>query len=142
MIIPWFFIILKYFTRITSKFCNILLTWSTDQQFLPRLWMWQTTLHCEMPISPDTLLFLLTIFASMAWKKASKSTVLVLPDFVWLLKYLQPKQKFLEPSGYCNYDQLLITQQFFLIFSLIWFGFMVYQLLQVIQCQILFLYIC
>ena len=32
----------------------------------------------------------------MAWSMALESTVLGLPDFAWLLKFLQPKQNFLN----------------------------------------------
>ena len=48
---------------------------------LLRLWRWWTTLDCEMPSSPDTLLVLLTRFASMAWSTALESSFMsILPD--------------------------------------------------------------
>ena len=52
----------------SQKFCNILVTWCTIQQlwmFWPMAWMWQTTLNCEMLISPDTLRVPLTRFAEV-----------------------------------------------------------------------------
>ena len=49
-------------------FCNNSVTWGTiqlNQMFLTRLWRWLTTLDCEMPKSPYTLLMLLTRFAKV-----------------------------------------------------------------------------
>ena len=45
-------------TRMSQKFCNILVTWGTISQlriFLVRLGKWWTTLDNEMPSSPDPI---------------------------------------------------------------------------------------
>ena len=46
------------FTGVSQKFCNIIITQGTIQQFwllLPRSWRWWTILNCETPSLPDTL---------------------------------------------------------------------------------------
>ena len=51
-----------------SKFCIILVTWSTIQlllTLLPRSWRWWTTLDCEIPSSPDDLQMLLPGFTKV-----------------------------------------------------------------------------
>ena len=58
--------------------------------------LWQITVDCEMPSSPDTLWVLLARFVSMAWSTTSEFTVWGLPDLAWLLRFLQPKQNFLN----------------------------------------------
>ena len=62
---------------------------------LLRLWRWQRTLNCEMRCSPDTLQVLLT---RLAWIIALEYMVLHPPDLAFLLRFLQPKQNFLNPQ--------------------------------------------
>ena len=71
------------YTRMSQKFCNILVMWGSTKllwMLLPRLWMWQNTLEYEMPSSLDTLQVILTT--------ALDSTVLGLPDLTWSSKFL------------------------------------------------------
>ena len=70
----------------SQKFCNILEAWGTIRQFgilLPWLCWWLTTLDRETFSSPDSIRVPLALFASMARSRASKSTLLGLPDFAW-----------------------------------------------------------
>ena len=74
-----------YNTRLSQKFCNILVMWSTNwqlQMLLPRSQKWQAMLNCEMSSMPDTLRELLTGFALMAFKPT------------WLLRFYQSKWNF------------------------------------------------
>ena len=48
-------------------------------------------------------LLILTRFASMARRTASKSIVWGLPNLAWLLRFLQPKQSFFKSSSYCTW---------------------------------------
>ena len=54
-------------------------------------------LFAEMPKSPDTLRLKLTEFSFMALRKALKSTVLDLPDFVRSSKFLQHERNIINP---------------------------------------------
>ena len=86
-------------TRVSQKFCNILITWGTIWQllvFLPRSWKWWTILGREMLTLPDTLQVQLAVFVFMAWSTVSESMFLELVDFAWLLRFLQPKQNILN----------------------------------------------
>ena len=89
----------NHITRLSQKFCNILVTWDTIWQLLmlwPRLWRWWTTLNCEIHSSSDTLQVLLTKFFFMVLSTALESTVLALPDLAWSSRFLQPEQNFLN----------------------------------------------
>ena len=98
-------------TRVSQKFCNILVTRSTIQQ----LWMlflrtrkWQTPLN-YMPSSPDILQELLIGFTSIVWSMDVESIVLSLPDIAWSSKDLATWSKFLEPYSYCTMMKYAFT---------------------------------
>ena len=54
------------YTRVSQRFCNILITWSTipflEMLLLGRSWKYRTTLDCEIPSLPDTLRVTLRIW--------------------------------------------------------------------------------
>ena len=113
---------LRYFTRVSQKFYNILVIWGTIwalQMLLLWLRRWQTTLDCKILSLPDTLWVLLSRFASVDWSTALKSMVLILPDIAWSSRFLQPKQNFWT-IWLLYRDQLCqsFIQQMFLVASM------------------------
>ena len=81
------------YTWVNQKFCNILVIWGTIWPLqLLRSWKWQT-IH---DVICWTLQELLTRSNSMVRNTPSKFTVLDLPDFTWWLKFLLPRQNFLN----------------------------------------------
>ena len=86
-------------TRVSQKFCNILVAWGTIQQLWMLLlssWKCWTTLDCEIPNSSDTFQGLFMEFALMAWRTALESMILGLSDLAWSSGFLQPEQNFLN----------------------------------------------
>ena len=76
-------------TKVSQKFCNIFVMWSTIQQLQCFCWNYEDdephwTVRCWA-----CLIF---------WK----SMVLSLPDLALLSRFLQPKQNFLTPYCYCT----------------------------------------
>ena len=85
------------YTRMSQRFCNILVTRRTISKLLMlllMLWRWRTTLNCKISNSPDTLLLLLTGFISMAWSMVEESTFLRLPDLTLSSTFLWPEWYF------------------------------------------------
>ena len=99
-------------TRVSQKFCNILLILNTILHPRMRSWRW-TTLYCEIQSSPDTL----SGFTSVA-----KSTGLGLIYLAWLTRFLQLEW---------NFNQLFSVLSLFLFFCCCCHSFMLYEFEQV-----------
>ena len=140
-------------TRMSQKFCNILVIWGktrVSQKFSSMLVAWRKTkvslkfcqilivgeaqlgnsrcfcgghkghelpMNFKMPSSPDTLLMLLVEFTSTNLSTASESTVLVLPDLVWL-SFMHPERNFFTHLISVSRSTLasLFVQMFFCFF--------------------------
>ncbi len=92
-----------------SKFSSIFVMWDTICQFwmlfakvVKRLW---STLDCYMLSSSNNFL---AGFASLSWTTALKSMVLGQPNLAELLKFLQPKQNFLNHFGTALWSAVLV----------------------------------
>ena len=82
--------------RMSQKFCNILVKWSTIRQLRLLLLMSskrRTALECEMLSSPNTLRYLL---APVALSTASESTILDLPGLARSPRLLELEWNFLN----------------------------------------------
>ena len=78
--------------------------------YYTHIYRWQTTLDCEMLSLCDTFWVWIVGFASIATTPVLESTVLGLPYFVELLKFLQTKQNFLKSLYFSNQATLHIHQ--------------------------------
>ena len=88
----YIYIYIYIYTWVMLRFCNILVTWGKVREhwmLLLMLWRWQTILDCQMP--------------SLAWYYLSATHQICLydwehsiPEFVWSVNLLQPKQNFLN----------------------------------------------
>ena len=71
--------------------------WQCEAQFSSsRLWRWWIILDCVILNSPTILQLVLAGVTFMTWNMALESTVLNLTIFAWSLRFLQPKQNFLN----------------------------------------------
>ena len=94
-------------------FSNMRYNSAVPDIFYQMSWRLQSTLDCEIPRLPDTLLVLLARFASTARSTVSEATGLGLLEFTYQAKFLQPSD---YPSKILFYH--LITQAKF--YSTIW----------------------
>ena len=86
-------------TRVSQKFSNILVTWGTIWQLrkpLPRSQSWQITLDYEMLNLHETLSVNCQIYLYSLDNGPLESKLLGLPDFAYLLRFLQLEQNFLK----------------------------------------------
>ena len=104
------------FTRVSQKFCNILVMCSTIQQLqmlLPRLWRWWTTMDSDAKFA----------WYSKSWhlwlEVLSRNPRTISFRSTWLcliIKVFVTWEKFLKQSGYCTVINFIFTTNNFSYF--------------------------
>ena len=88
ILIVYIYICVRVCVRVCVRECGSVRQF---QLLLTKSWKWRTTLHCEIPSSPDTLRELCVGSAFMVWVGAYESPILGLTNLSWYLSFPQPE---------------------------------------------------